>query len=157
VSPAATRARAEARGRRPRLGAVLGLALWAGLGQAAGPAENYLLHCVGCHREDGSGSRRNAVPDLRGSVGHFLTTAAGRAYLVQVAGAAQAPLSDADLAELVNWLVTTFAGDSLPASFTPYAPREVEALRAMRPADLDGLRGRIAHALRADGRRVADY
>ncbi|MEQ8663709.1 MAG: hypothetical protein RLW62_23065, partial [Gammaproteobacteria bacterium] len=54
--------------------------------QAQPPQLDYLQHCLGCHREDGSGSARNGVPDMRGVIGRFARVPRGRAFLVQVAG-----------------------------------------------------------------------
>ena len=93
------------------------------------PETNYMLHCQGCHRPDGSGLP-GAVPDLRGQVARFLALPAGRAFLVQVPGAANAPLSDADLAALLDWMLARFDPGHVPADFAPYGAAEVGALRA---------------------------
>ncbi|MGH7291646.1 MAG: c-type cytochrome, partial [Myxococcota bacterium] len=62
------------------------------------PEVNYMLHCQGCHRPDGSGVP-GAVPDLRDEVARFLATDDGRAFLIRVPGVANAPLSDRELGE----------------------------------------------------------
>lgn len=126
-------------------------------GQATAAAEHYLLHCSGCHMDDGAGSARNDVPDMRHSIGHFVRSASGRAYLAQVAGAAQAPLDDAALAALLNWMLPAFSAAELPGDFAPYTAAEIARLRAARPADLDGQRSRIAGELRAHGHPIAEY
>ncbi len=92
------------------------------------PETNYMLHCQGCHRPDGSGLP-GEVPDLRNQVARFLAAPGGRAFLVQVPGAANAPLSDADLAALLGWLLRRFDSGHLPAGFAPYTADEVGALR----------------------------
>lgn len=46
--------------------------------------------------------------------------------IVQVPGAAQAPLSDARLAALMNWLIERFAGEKPDP---PYTAAEVKQLR----------------------------
>jgi mono/diheme cytochrome c family protein len=85
---------------------------------------DYLLNCAGCHRIDGSGS--SVVPPLR-AMKELAGQRGVREYWVRVPGAAQAPLSDARLAALLNWLVTRFTGaPPVPA----YAPEEVGRLRA---------------------------
>ncbi len=122
------------------------------------PAElDYLQQCSGCHQADGSGSATNRVPPLPDSVGHFARSAAGRAFLVQVGGVAQSPLSDGAIAALLNWLLQTFDAANLPASFTPFSAAEVAAARAHRPADIAALRESLAATLAADGHRVARY
>lgn len=112
--------------------------------QAQPPELDYLQHCAGCHREDGSGSARNGVPDMRGILGRFAASEAGRAYLVQVAGIAQSPLSDARLATLLNWMLPRYDAAGTPAEFIPYSAAEVANLRRTRPGDLPAAR---AHAL----------
>jgi len=115
------------------------------------PALNYLQHCAGCHLADGSGSARNNVPDMRGVIGLFPRLAEGRAFLIQVAGVSQAPLSADDIAALMNWLLPAFSGAELPRDFAPYTGAEVETLRQHRPADLMALRGELIQQLAALG------
>ena len=88
---------------------------------------NYQMSCQGCHAPDGSGA--NAVPRMRDFVGNFLTTQAGREYLVRVPGSAVSALDDAELAEVLNWIVLEFAGNSVVDPFEPYLPQEVGRLR----------------------------
>jgi mono/diheme cytochrome c family protein len=86
--------------------------------------EDYLLHCSACHRADGTGVK-GVTPSLHG-IGSVFAANGGRAYLVQVPGVAQAPLSDARLARLLNWVLPRFAGiEARPA----YQPAEVGELR----------------------------
>ena len=65
---------------------------------------HYMLNCQGCHQADGRGLQ-GSVPDMRNFVGKFLDTPGGREFLVQVPGSANSPLSDAALAELLNWIL----------------------------------------------------
>jgi mono/diheme cytochrome c family protein len=88
---------------------------------------NYQMSCQGCHAPDGSGA--GAVPRMRDQVGVFLASEAGREYLVRVPGSATSALDDAQLAEVLNWIVQEFAGASAAAGFIPYSPQEVGALR----------------------------
>lgn len=68
-------------------------------------AHDYLLSCGGCHGLDGNGSTR--VPSLRG-VDRLLSRPGGRDYVLRVPGVASAPLSDARLAALLDWVFTHF-------------------------------------------------
>jgi hypothetical protein len=120
-------------------------------------AHDYLLYCSGCHRDDGSGSAANQVPPLPGSVGNFVHTAAGRAFLIQIAGVAQTPLDDAALARLMNWLLARFGTAELPTNFQPYTGTEVAHYRATRPADLSARRASIVAELAERGMSVANY
>ncbi|WP_157218027.1 c-type cytochrome [Flavisphingomonas formosensis] len=104
---------------------------------ARSPRVNYALNCQGCHLPDGSGMP-GKVPNMRGRLADFLRVEGGREYIVQVPGAANSKLSDADTARLMNWLVQEM-GPSLPADFRPYSTREVADLRAhwlRNPADI---------------------
>ena len=89
---------------------------------------NYMLNCQGCHLADGSGLP-GSVPSMRGIVGSFLTVPGGRDFLVQVPGSANSPLSDADLAELLNWILTTMSAGQLAPGFQYYTATEVHNLR----------------------------
>jgi hypothetical protein len=111
------------------------------------PEINYLQFCQGCHRADGSGSRSNDVPDLRGSVANFLYLKEGRDFLVQVAGVAQAPISDVELAELMNWTLYKFGASEMPDLFMPYEAKEVRKLRMNRPTNTSIIRNNLAQKL----------
>src|SRR6201996_6003771 len=97
--------------------------------------QNWTLNCQGCHRLDGGGSDGTA-PSLAGTVAKFLWVPGGREYLIRVPGVATSPLSDADLAEVVNWMLWRFDKEHLPASFQPYTAAEIAPLRA-RPLRLE--------------------
>lgn len=96
---------------------------------AAKPSFDYLLHCAGCHLEDGAGMPDQLIPDLTEHVGNFAMMPEGRAYLIRVPGSSQSPLSDADLAVLLNWMVDRFAPEVEAAQFTE---EEVTAHRRNR-------------------------
>ena len=90
--------------------------------------QNYILNCQGCHLPDGSGSKGN-VPKMNDFVGYFLHVPGGREFIVQVPGAANAPISDQELADVMNWLLLNFSKKELPASFEPYSAAEIGRLR----------------------------
>ena len=104
---------------------------------AAAEADDYLLHCAGCHRLDASGSA--TVPALD-EIGILFTVPGGREYLGSVPGAAQAPLSDERLARLLNWILPRFG--HTPAR-PPYTAAEVKHLRAKPLRDPIGARARL--------------
>jgi mono/diheme cytochrome c family protein len=107
----------------------------------------YLLHCAGCHQVDGSGTPKFGVPSMIDTLGQFQRTAAGRAFLVQVPGARNANVSDAELAALTNWTLRTFSAGTLPAEFKPYTTAEVKRWRANPPLDIAGARATVVAAL----------
>jgi cytochrome c553 len=133
--------------------AVLGLTAsmaWAGP-DAGSPRMNFLLHCSGCHGQDGSGSPSSGVPTMRGTLGHFLKAQDGREFLIQVPGTAQSSLSHAETAELANWLLKTFSPQEVPANTPPYTTAEVARLRGSPLADAPGRRAEIVQRLKEQG------
>ncbi|NRA08768.1 MAG: hypothetical protein HRU02_11470 [Myxococcales bacterium] len=129
------------------MGALLGVGIFlgafavlpepaAGASDQGDPALDYVLQCQGCHLPDASGVASAGVPRLAGAVGRFLGVAGGRSYLVQVPGVAQAPLSDAALARLLNWLLLRFSAEELPEPFVPYTASEVSRHRRGPPLDV---------------------
>lgn len=120
-------------------------------GDAGSPRMNYMLHCSGCHGQDGSGSPGAGVPDMRGNLGHFLKLPAGRDFVIQVPGTSQSPLSDAETAELANWLLKNFSPREVPPRTEPYTKAEVTRLRANRLEDVPGRRSEIVRQLKEQG------
>lgn len=99
-----------------------------GVANAARARQNWMLSCQGCHRADATGTPQT-TPTMAGFVAKFLQVPGGREYLVRVPGVATAALSDADLAEVVNWSLVRFDVANVPADFKPYTPAEVGQLR----------------------------
>ncbi|MEC7379380.1 MAG: hypothetical protein VX886_04240 [Pseudomonadota bacterium] len=131
---------------------VLSLLLVGGVGQANEPIDalsaagvdpmqarlNYMLNCQGCHAVDGRGL--NDIPTMADFVGKFLTVDGGRAYLVQVPGSANSPLSDQQLAEVLNWVLLTMSQPQLPQPFEPYTAAEVNDYRKQTMSDAAAVR-----------------
>ena len=101
---------------------------------AADPRADYYLHCGGCHLPNGAGNPPE-VPTLRDALGRLAAVQAGRDYLVRVPGASQAPVSDARLAAIVNWVLTEFNGATLDDDFAPLEADEVGSARRRVLAD----------------------
>ncbi len=114
--------------------AIILVCLLANDALAATAKFNYLLHCGGCHLPDGSGVEPE-VPSLREKLGPLTTSDEGRGYLVQVPGASQVPLSDQELRDVVNWVLTEYNASSLPEPFTPLTTQEVSKYRKNSLAD----------------------
>ena len=109
-----------------RLALLVALCLLAGRVSAQdGSRESYLLHCSGCHGVDGRGVP-GTTPSLH-ELAVLLALPGGRAYLGRVPGVAQASLSDAELARLLNWVLAEF---SQVTPEPPYSTAEIGELRA---------------------------
>ena len=98
---------------------------------------DYVLHCGGCHRLDGTGSAQ--VPTLHG-ISRYLDAGDGRQYLVRVPGIAQAPLDDARLADLLNYVLEEFGGGS---ASPPFGVAEVRRYRDIPLVDPVALREQL--------------
>lgn len=110
---------------------------------------NYMLNCQGCHGPDAQGSEAADVPRMKNYVGHFLRVPGGREYLVQVPGSANAAVNDAQLAELLNWILLTMSPEQIPASFVPYSEAEVKTLRYSPEEDVIGTRQTLVESINA--------
>jgi mono/diheme cytochrome c family protein len=89
---------------------------------AQGAGYNYLLHCGGCHIEDGSGMPPH-VPDLRIEMPYFASFIEGRAYMARVPGVVQSPMTTEQLTQVLNLILSLFAPES--ANLQPYSVDEV--------------------------------
>lgn len=112
---------------------------------------DYILHCSGCHAQDGRGLENKGIPALKDQVGYFLRNEDGRAYLMQIPGLLSAGMPDARAADVTNYILARFAGASLPENFVPYIPDEAKRYRETRPADIPGKRKLLAAELRELG------
>jgi hypothetical protein len=92
------------------------------------PSINYALHCMGCHTPDGS-EVPDRVPAIRTTMLPFARMPEGRKFLVQVPGASQSSLSNAELADLLNWMIDTLASGTADRSFTRFTEQEVADYR----------------------------
>jgi len=115
-----------------RAGAVAVLAL-AGSGVGAQtPAsraeQDYVLRCQGCHGADGQGAPHK-VPAIRESLPKLMRLADGRDFLLRVPGATNSPLTDAELADVLNWLALRFRDASSPAELPRFSAADVSAAR----------------------------
>jgi len=113
---------------------VLGLSVTQTVAAAASARINYLLYCSGCHLPSGEGKAPN-VPTLHNELGRMLSVSEMRSYLIRIPGASQAPISNAELAEVTNWILEEFNAQTLPENFQKYTAGEVRQAREMILAD----------------------
>lgn len=128
---------------RAAAAAALLLLLSVGAGAGEVPALDhartlYAMRCAGCHGLEGV-SPPATVPALRDQVGGFLCLPEGREYLVRVPGVASSLVPDADLAAVMNFVVFSLGGGSVPAGTRRFDAAEIARLRA-RPLNELALR-----------------
>lgn len=137
----------------------------AGPARADGPAL-FQAHCAVCHQPGGQGVA-GLYPRLADRAGRYLKADGGRGYLVHVllngmAGAIPeeqivgfmppvAHLGDAEIAALLNHVVTGLEQQDRPADFVPFSAEEVAARRAekLTPPEVNHERRRVLEALKA--------
>ena len=114
--------------------------------QAKSPSEpsyNYKLFCQGCHLPDGTGVL-GEVPSLVNNLSRYIKTPEGREFVVQVPGVMHALLTDAEVAELLNWLVKNFDYQFFEGGeFLHYSSEEVTNIRAKGYVDIVAKRKNI--------------
>ena len=133
-----------------RLLSSLILALAAGVAGAADGKAVYDANCAACHQPDGAGAL-GLAPPLAGTLGKRMAVPEGRKYLpgIVIAGLAGKMeskgvmyegimpnwqhFSDAELAAVLNHVLTTFNAAELPADFKPIEAAELAAARAKKP------------------------
>ncbi len=133
---------------------VLSLAR-AALAGGSPPAELYTLNCWGCHKPRAEGIP-GTVPRLADSMADFLKVPGGREYLVEVPGVAASTLSDAEVAQVLNWLLFTFNKAEMPPDFTPYTAAEIAKYRPHQLIRITETRDALVKRLKAKGIVVPD-
>jgi len=103
--------------------------------------EDYVLNCSACHGLDGKGTP-GVTPSLL-DLGRLLQIPGGRSYLARVPGVSQAPLPDARLARLLNWVLERYSG-APPAPL--YTAAEIGELRAFPLRDTRSARQALEEA-----------
>ncbi len=92
---------------------------------AADPRSHYMIHCMGCHLDDGRGLPPD-IPAFDDKLALLATSEKGREYLVRVPGSSQSPIDDAALAGVLNWILEEYAGEPV---YTPFLESEISRYR----------------------------
>src|SRR3954453_20459132 len=95
------------------------VALATSTANAANPAQDYTLNCMGCHGNEAQGIP-GKVPPLANALSRFMRSPEGRNYVLRVPGATSSALSNEQLAPVLNWLAVTYdssASTTQPAPF----------------------------------------
>ena len=106
---------------------------------------NYTLQCMGCHTPDGSGVA-GRVPSIRTTLLPFARMAEGRQFLVQVPGSAQSTLSNAELAQLLNWMIENLSAEPTRKDYKRFTEEEVAGYRTHALVEVRATRERLLAA-----------
>ena len=140
--------------RSARLVMLVALVASAAGAQQYTPRVNYVLHCAGCHGMTGEGSQVGGIPAFPHSVAYIASIDAGRTYMMHVPGVVSAGLSDAQIAEVTNYILAEWSDG---AAFTPFDAAEVTRRRAVPVSNVVEYRREVAGELAAQGIELAEY
>lgn len=110
---------------------------------------DYIENCGGCHGVNGDTVPAH-LPELQGRVGWFMCTPEARAYLLRLPNVAHSRIKDnAELADLMNFVIFVLGEGSVPAGTKPFTAAEVERERphALTNMNLTNERLRLANQL----------
>jgi hypothetical protein len=112
---------------------------------------DYIEHCGGCHGIQGR-SFPARVPQLRDKVGYFLCNERSRRYLLQLPNVALSPTDDAQLADIMNFVVFGLGGASARPGARPFTAEEVAATRhqPLATTSLVKMRAELVHEVIRD-------
>ena len=116
----------------------------------ASPAQDYMLHCMGCHGAQAEGVP-GKIPPLANALSRFMRTAEGRNYVLRVPGAANSALSDGQLAAVLNWLAVKFDASAAASKVAPFTSEEVSRLRHTPLISVLATRSAVVRGLAATG------
>jgi len=111
---------------------------------------HYVLHCAGCHGFNAAGSPGAGVPDMR-RMGEFLRVPGGREFIIKVPGVMASGLNDQQIADVTNWLLRTWARDSVPEGTVSFDAPEVARARLQPIVDVAAERRRLVQQAKSMG------
>ncbi|WP_149139489.1 c-type cytochrome [Gemmobacter caeruleus] len=119
---------------------------------ATSPRANYVLHCSGCHGMQGLGTVEGGIPGFPNSVGPIVSIESGRDYVMHVPGVVANNMTDAQIAEVMNYILDQWSDGS--GHFTE---AEVTRRRAAPIGDVVRYRRVVVEELRRAGIEIAEY
>jgi len=108
---------------------------------------DFIEQCAGCHGVRGTTVPAH-LPEIKDRVGWFMCTPESRAYLLRLPNVAHSRITDnAQLADLMNYVVFVLGGKSAPAGTKPFTGDEVAHERqfALTSGSLKAERLRLAN------------
>lgn len=104
--------------------------------------QNYFIHCMGCHGENGAGLE-GKVPNLRTDLARLASLPGGRAYILRVPGVTQTSLEPERTAEVLNYTLREFGGTAVARRIAPFTAAEVAQARAVPLLEISATRAGV--------------
>lgn len=104
--------------------------------------QNYMIHCMGCHGEEGDGFK-DQVPSMRGTLARLAAFPEGRSYLLRVPGVSQSSLDAQLTAEVLNWTLREFSDAEILHAVAPLTADEVTEARTRPLLEVASARARL--------------
>ncbi len=111
-------------------------------GELTVAAQNYVIHCMGCHGETGAGLE-GQVPDLRTGLARLAALPGGRAYILRVPGVTQTSLEPERTAEVLNYTLREFGGRAVARRIAPFTAAEVAQARTVPLLEISATRAGV--------------
>lgn len=111
-------------------------------GQLTLAQQNYFIHCMGCHGENGAGLE-GRVPDLRKDLARLAALPGGRAYILRVPGVTQTTLEPERTAEVLNYTLRAFGGAEVARRIAPFTAAEVATARSAPLLEISATRAGV--------------
>ena len=107
--------------------------------------QNFLIHCMGCHGENGLGLE-GQVPSFRNTLAKISSSPQGRDYVLRVPGVTQATLDDRQTAEVLNWVLGEFSTRDAAQRIAPFTAAEVARARQQPLLEVNAVREAVTRA-----------
>ncbi|WP_332930998.1 c-type cytochrome [Alteromonas sp. 14N.309.X.WAT.G.H12] len=104
---------------------------------------DYMLQCQGCHQANGTGMAPQ-TPNFHEYGNDFMHMPEGRQYWISVPGAANSPLTDGELANVLNYIATDIVKVK---NHTLFTADEVQAHRGKKMTNVYAVRRQLAAKL----------
>ncbi len=116
----------------------------------------YVLHCSGCHGKTGAGAPAAGIPDFNNSIGNIVRHQDGKRYVVNVAGVRNAGLDDADVARVLNYILSRWGKKPDGHGSITFQPAEIASLK-LHDMDIVATRKAIEKYLDGNGLAYSRY
>ena len=114
---------------------------------------NYMLQCQGCHKVNGEGLGAE-VPSLKEFGREMLQMEEGRRFFILVPGSSLSPLSDQELADVLNYIMIDLIDIDSEAEKIPlFSRQEIHTYRGYHVPDVFKERDRLVGIIRAEARK----